>query len=624
MASSTKTRLTEARAHLGAAAAVLAAAALVYANTIDAPFTFDDDLHLVEGSPMARSVAAALAACGGQNRCVGFATFAANYAVGGLEVRGYHLVNLVVHALAGLLVYALGVLLARTPRLVGAALAPRARLVALGAALLFVVHPLQTMAVTYVVQRFASLMALFYLAAVVAWLAARLSPVSAARVPLFLGSLAAAVLAMKTKENALTLPIALVLVELLFFEGPAWPRLARLAPWGLTVVLPLAATFAGDGGLDAALRANSEQTRLGYAATQLTVIPAYLRLLAWPVGQSVDHHPPLFDAPWQAAPLAGGALLLVLLMGAGRAVWRARGDRSGQWLVGFGVFWFFLTLSVESSVVPIGDVMVEHRLYLPSAGLFLAVAALWALAVERLRAARPWAGRAAGGLAVAAVLGLAVAAAARNEVWRDEPRLWREASALAPGAWRPFANTGQALLERGQCAEALPYLEAAHERDRTVLEPLLNLGLCHATLGDRARARQRFEEALALAPRDGRAPAQLARLASEDGDLITARALYERALALRPGDAEVRAGLGATLGQLGLLDEARTHLERAALEAPCSAVAWGNLGNVRLLQADERGAEEAWRRALGCDPADAAARENLARLLGQQGTGAPP
>lgn len=612
MASSTKTPPTEARAHLAALATVLAAAGLVYGNTLDVPFTFDDDLHLVEGA--ARSVGEALRSCSTQNRCVGFATFSANYAFDGLEVRGYHLVNLAIHALAGLLVYALGVLLAKTPRLV-CSFEGLARPVALGAALLFVVHPLQTMAVTYVVQRFASLGALFFLAAVTAWLAARLSagpPLR--RTLLFALSLGAAVLAMKTKENSVTLPVALALIELVFFEGRAWPRLARLVPWALTIALPLAVTLGGGGGLDSALRSNTGQGRLAYAATQLTVIPAYLRLLVWPVGQSIDHHPPLLDTPWHAAPLSGAGLLVFLLVLAAWLVRRPPGDRRGLVLVGFGLLWFFLTLSVESSLLPIKDVMVEHRLYLPSAGLFLAAATAWALVVDRLRAS--WALGGPVGVALAAVLiaGLAVAARARNEVWRDEPRLWRGAIALAPDAWRPHGNLGKALLERGRCAEALEHLERAHRGDQTALEPLLNLGLCHATLGHRAQAVHQFELAAALDPRDGRAPAQLARLASEDGDLVTARTQYERALALTPGAAEVRVALGAVLGQQGLLEEARAHLERAVAEAPGSAAAWGNLGNVRYLQADARGAEEAWRRALQCDPADAAARANLARL----------
>lgn len=616
------------RSHLLSLGTIVAAAVLVYSNTFDVPFTFDDDQHLVEGTAMSRSVPAALAACAEQNRCIGFATFAANYAVDGLAVRGYHAVNLVIHACSGLLVYAFALLLLRTPRLRSSRLATEGRWVALGAALLFVVHPLQTMAVTYLVQRFASLMAFFYLASLVSWLSARLSPSPAVRLrpALYLVSLAAAALAMKTKENAVTLPLAVALLELSFFEGPSRPRLARLAPWVLCLVLP-AATMLGiasrEGGVAAALRSNTPMTRLAYLSTELTVVPAYLRLMVFPTGLSIDHRPPTWEEPWHPAPLAGLVLLTVLFAVAVRFVWRPpRGERALV-LVGFGVLWFFLTLAVESSLLPIKDVMVEHRVYLPSVGLFLSVAMGWVMVSRTLGSESRAAARAFTVIAAGSIVGLGAIAYARNEVWRDEPELWRRAIAQAPDEWLHYANTnaGQALLERGRCPEAIPYFEAAHARDGTQLVPLLNLGLCHASLGDRVRARQRFEQAMALDPRDGRAPEQLARLSSEDGDLVVARALYERALELKPGPA-VRAGLGATLGQLGMLEEARAQLERSVAEAPGSAMAWGNLGNVRSLQGDQPGAEEAWRRALLCDPADAAARANLSRVLQQRG--APP
>lgn len=599
-------------------ACLVLAAGLAYSNTFDVPFTFDDDQHVVDGA-VGRTVLGALGECGRQNRCVGFATFAMNHALDGLKVRGYHAFNLAIHGATGLLVYALVLLLARTPRLQGR-WAPRVPTVAFGAALLFLVHPLQTMAVTYVVQRFASLMACFYLLAVVTWLAGRLTMVASHRWLLNAASLVSAVLALKTKENAITLPLALGLLEWTFFEGPRLPRLGRLWGWAVLLVLPAVVTLGSaslNGGLDGALRSNTSMSRLAFASTQLTVIPAYLRLVALPVGQSVEHAPPPYSGPWHAAPLTGAALLVALLVTALRWLRRGPEEAAARVLAGFGVLWFFLAISVEASVLPIRDLMVEHRVYLPSVGLFLAVSAWSASVVDRLAGTRPFVARLAVGLSVLTPVALGAATFARNELWRDEPELWRQAIAQASGARLQYANTnaGKALLERGRCVEAIPYFEAALASEAPSLTPLLDLGLCSAALGDRPRAYQRFEQARVLAPLDARAPAQLARLASEDGDLTTARALYEQALALSPENAEVRAGLGATLGQLGLLGEAQALLEQAVAEAPCSAMAWGNLGNVRSLREDARGAEEAWRHALQCDPTDAAARANLTRFL---------
>ena len=210
-----------------------------YGNSLHGEFAFDESRHVRDNLAI-RDLGAFLGPAGYRlypNRFVGYATFALNYRLGGLDVFGYHLANLVIHLLASLLVYRLVMLLFRTPLVRGSRLAGNSSAVAFVASALFATHPLGTQAVTYIVQRLASLAALLYLLAVVLYLAWRLAAESPEvrgwrRALLYSGMLVASLLAVRTKEIAFTLPAALVLVELLFFPAGGLRRWIPVAPVG--------------------------------------------------------------------------------------------------------------------------------------------------------------------------------------------------------------------------------------------------------------------------------------------------------------------------------------------------------------------------------------------------------
>ena len=192
----------------------------------------------------------------------------------------------------------------------------------LAAALLFVVHPLQTQAVSYVVQRVASLAALFYLTALALYAWARTDGPAPrrARALAFAGALASALLAMFTKEIAFTLPFAIVLLELAFFRGPARTRAALVAPFLLLLPVipwqlggsdrPLTQLMADVGDLAQVARADSTLPRAAYLATQARVVVTYLRLALLPAGQNLDH-----DFPVERSFLAVPVLLSVAGLG---------------------------------------------------------------------------------------------------------------------------------------------------------------------------------------------------------------------------------------------------------------------------------------------------------------------
>ncbi|MEE9613971.1 MAG: hypothetical protein V3W31_03325, partial [Thermodesulfobacteriota bacterium] len=228
---------------LAAVMGIVVTAGLVYSNALSGPFLVDDHIYILK-NPEVRSLGNFLDISG--TRYVAFLSFALNYAVGGYSPVGYHLVNVVIHVINGLLVWWLALLTFRSPALSGAGEDTRlSYFIALGAALIFISHPVQTQAVTYITQRFASLATLFYLLSLALYVKWRLSPELKSRSVFYILSLVSAVLAMKTKEIAFTLPLVIVLYEFTFFGLSfnglrARARFLPLVPFLLTMaIIPL-------------------------------------------------------------------------------------------------------------------------------------------------------------------------------------------------------------------------------------------------------------------------------------------------------------------------------------------------------------------------------------------------
>jgi Flp pilus assembly protein TadD len=561
---------------------IVALGALAYSNTIDAPFVFDDVPNIVL-SHQVRDLGAAIEGLPTISRAVGRLSFALNHAVHGFDVRGYHLVNLAIHLLASLCV---GWLAAAAYRAARSAAAPAgapgatgdpedggARLAALAAGSLFVAHPVQTQAVSYLVQRFASLATLLYVASLLLYARSRAAPAGRRVLP-YAGSLACAVLAMRTKEIAFTLPLAIVLYELLFVRAGRRERLRWLAaPLATLAVIP-AAILAESGGEDpeAFVLANSvgpgKFGRLEYLLTQPRVVVGYLRLLVLPVGQNVDPDVPLHrTVDWQVAL---SALVLAAILGAGAwlAVRGRRGARPHALVAGFGVVFFFLALSVESSIVPIADLMAEHRLYLPAAGAFVAAGAGLAALVERLRPRAPWLVRAAPALVVVAAVACAGATWARNRVWASPVALWRDAVEKSPNKLRPLLNYAAALRMSGDLDGARRVSLRALAFPPTNSTQAFALGIIYRENGDVASARRMWEAALEANPSNHYALVALGTLADEAGDRSAARALMERALEIEPAFDEAHLKLGLILEEAGEYDKALFHYETFMRVAP--------------------------------------------------------
>jgi tetratricopeptide (TPR) repeat protein len=615
----------------------MAATVLVYSNTLGASFQFDDLSNIVQNEGL-RDWRSLWPPSG--NRYLGFLSFALNYRLGGGDVFGFHTANLVIHICNSLLVFWLTSLTLKTPALRGAETGPLLRrYLPLTAGLLFAVHPVQTQAVTYIVQRFTSLATLFYLLSVALFSKARLlleadrsSKGRAASI--YALSVIAAIAAMKTKEISFTIPLVAIGYELLFFRPGR--RLLLLAPLAATAVLiPLG--LATQGRSMAAVLGDVSHfpgeaaiPRSAYLLTQSRVVVTYLRLLLLPAWQNLDYdfHPSYSVADpsvlFALSVLLAVAALAVILLVRGRKTNRAAGI-----LAFFGIAWFFITLSVESSVIVIRDVIFEHRIYLPTAGaaVSLGTALLWALEVVRSRIS-PGFPVAAGLLVTTGSLG--VATYARNSVWHDPLTLWSDVVAKSPGKARARYNLGRSYVQVGRLDDAIREFHEALRRDPEYAEAHHNLGAANMEKGDAEGAAREYRAAIQvwtstgrghLDPRIAETHRSLGLVYEQTGQLDDAIREYREAIRMNPGFAEAYNDLGVAYAAKGEFDAAmRAFGETIRLE-PLYPKPHENLCAIYGAKGQGEDAIRECRKAIRLDPAQAGAHDNLARALNDQGHG---
>jgi len=521
---------------------VLAAAVVAYIGSFRCGWHLDDRHTITENESIPR-LGSVAANAPFSNRGLTDLTFAVDWALYGDHPAGFRIFNLALHLGNGLLLFWLAALLIPDRS--------RAGFVGITAAALFLLHPLATQTVTYIVQRHTSLATFFYLLSVAAYLRGR----GRSRAFLLL-SWAAALAGVRSKEIVLTLPLTLLVVELLFPSRPSPRRLLAIVPHLLIVsIIPLtlvAGRLTLGESLAEAMSRGSRETgnigRLAYLATQVHVVVTYIRVLVLPVGQTIDYDYPIRTDPFELITAAKALFLFLLLASAIRF-------RRRHPVVSFGFLWFAATLLVESSFFPIRDVIFEHRTYLPSAGFFLGVAALLSYVKYR---------RAARGAVLALSVVLAVLTMARNEVWRDEIALWSDAVQKAPGKARPHANLAYAYLDGGDRARAIEHLSRSVHLDPTVPEEMVTLAEVLYEEGEGRRAEELLRKALLLRPGYGRAVRNLAFLLYQRGSRTEAVALAEEFARENPEGWENWIHLARMLLDMGEIERGEEAAERAA------------------------------------------------------------
>ena len=549
-------------------------AALAFASTLPNRPVLDDgwavlDNPLVRTPDAGRILGAQYGHAGGATlqgpwRPVATLSWALQYAIHGRAPAGYHLVNVLLHALATALVVALA------RRVLVAAAPARAAAGALGAGLLFALHPAHVEAVAPIVARTDLLAGVGALGA----LLLALGP----RSPFRLGAAFAALLAgMLSKETAAAAPLLYLLVALLApaaaglparpgIAGPEARRALALAA-GVAVLLG-AAVVAYLALRPGAALAPVESRWFGTHpppvvwATMTRALAEYLRVLVFPARLATDFgyasRIPVttsFGLPSALATAVWGAVLAAGVLAARRAP-----------LLSLAVLWTFAALLPVLQIVPIGVLMAERLLYLPSIGLCLWAGQLPAALLERVGARRVR--LAVGAASALALLLLAGRTVARSADWRTPAALWEAELRSAPTD--PVVNNNLAVeyTARGDYRRALERLDVALANAPAYWRAWVNRGIAVHRLGDLDGALAAFARASAIAPREP-SPHYFAGWAhAERGGCARAIDLFALAERLQPEDPRTPLAAAGCLGALGRMEEAREKLRRAAALDP--------------------------------------------------------
>ncbi|MDH4320429.1 MAG: tetratricopeptide repeat protein [Desulfobulbaceae bacterium] len=552
------------------------ATTLLYAGTLQAPFVFDD-FHSIVDNPeikFSRLTLANLATAATQShashRWLPNLSFALNYLAQGTNVIGYHLVNICIHFLTGITAYLLFLSTLRLPRIRRPGLP--AEEIAFLAALLWLVHPIQTNAVTYIVQRMTSMMTLFYLLSLLCYAKGRLETTSPGRRnAFFAGSLITGVMALFSKENAAMLPIMILAYEYFFIPADRH-RKTILKGAGVAVfilALGLGWLFLGDDPFTAIRNGYQDRdfTLPERLLTEPRIVFHYLSLLALPLPSrlNINH-----DFPISHALLAPPQTIIALLGLAGLILLGSHLFKKEQRLASFAILWFLANLVIESTVIAL-ELLFEHRLYLPS--LFLFPAALtWLYSLPRPSRAQ------ARAIASACILLLCILTWQRNTTWASATSLWADVVQKSPALARGHVNLGRALMAERQY-------------------PL---------------AEQHLHRAMAIEPDDSRAYLALAALHNEQKRYPAALATATAALTKKHADAaNIRLVMAIAHLKMRDIRQALAEIDQALAVAPQSTDAYTAQGIAFGLAGRPRQAEEALRKAIALDPRNGHAYLNL-------------
>jgi tetratricopeptide (TPR) repeat protein len=579
------------------------------------PFQFDD-IENIATSPEIKSFGSSIK----RSRYIGDLTFSLNYWLNGLDVTGYHIVNIIIHILNSLLLYSLVTLFFRTPALESLSFKDKSRYFSLSAALLFACHPIQTQAVTYIVQRFTSLATFFYLLSLVSYLLFRLKTSVLVRIASYALAIVSAILAMKTKEFSFTLPFAIALCEFIFFRGSYIKRIANLAPLLVTLlIIPVTLLTLGVSPAEL-LQAVGKVTRLQtdiprteYLFTQSRVIVTYIRLLFLPLSQNVDYDYPLYTSPIEHEVLTSFLFLLSIFATGAYCLYRlARKNPAGR-LISFGIFCFFLTLSVESSFIPIVDVIFEHRLYLSSVGIFISLpVGIYLLADDRMRKSFVY-------IVGITIILLSSATFARNSVWQSKITLWKDVAMKSPQKARVHNNLGDAYHSNGFLDKAIEQYEITIRLSPNHVLAHKNLSSIYAEKGLMDKSKEYFNAILRINPEYEDAYIEMGNAYKEKGVLNKAIEYYRMAVDLKPDYAGAQYNLGLSYYENNQYKEAERHLLKASSLDPSISEVYHVLGNIYKSTGLNEKAVEHYEKALRLNPDNADVHYSLGIIFGPQG-----
>jgi tetratricopeptide (TPR) repeat protein len=551
---------------------------------------------------------------GSKQRPIPYISFALNYYFHQYDVAGYHVVNILIHMITGILLYFFVRTTLNLPTL--RSKYESYKWLPLLSTLIWIVHPLHTQSVTYVVQRMNSMAAMFYVLSLFLYVKARITEKKSKKWALFSACALSGLLALGSKENAATLPFFIVLYEWYFFQdlSKAWVKQSLKYFIGIAILIGLIALIYLGGNPWEKLGsirdfANREFTFMERVLTQFRVVIHYVSLLIFPHPSrlNLDYDFPLSHSLTEPITTLFSMVAIAGLIGL--AIYLAKKER----LVSFCILWFLGNLVIESSVIPLA-IIFEHRTYLPSMLVSLLAVSLG------YRYIKPQWGKVAGLCAlILVIMVFSLWTYERNSIWSDEITLWRDCVAKAPKKARSRVNLAFALDRKGRLQEALSHYyealrinpdswEAHYDLARLLVrQERIDEGISH------------YYEALRINPEFAEAHFNLGGVLIGQERFDEAIKHYYKALEIRPDYAKAHRDLGIALEKQGRSKEAIDHYLEALQINPDFAEAHYSLGNALMHQGDIDKAVGHYYKTLRIDPDHLGAHYNLGVALAMRG-----
>jgi len=563
---------------------LLALILLCYGHTLDVPFYLDDNNSL-RGNEAIQQVDLGTLWGLYAARIVGYLTFALDYAVHGYSLTGYHLVNILIHVLATFMAYQVALALLKTPRLESMANEQAILWLPLITALIFAIHPLQIQAVTYIVQRLASLVALFYLSSLYCYLQFRLSKTPKKKIIFGFFLIISGCLALFTKQNAVTIPLVFLLLEWIFFNPQrkiiiAGAICTSIGLLGAYLLFPIVLNQELFAFISERTRETVLLNRIEYLSVQMYVLWNYIQKFLLPVNLALIYEyavPESFFSPGIFFPAVfhAGLILAAVL------------NRKAFPLAAFGILFYYTAHLVESSIIPIRDFAFDHRTYLPNFGLCLLVGSLVVAYLSRKPLTK------AVLLLVCLVVLLLVALTwSRNQLWRDPIAFLQHEVEINNDSFTSYCFLGEAYYSAGQLTEAI----SIFERAQSYVDNLIN------------RGNNTFESCYS----------NYAATLQEAGYLDEARQLISRmpvTAFTTQGQSKVAMTFGNVEALSGNFSEAEAHFNRARTLDPNNIYAVSNLAKLKILTGELQQSYELFIQVQKSDPGNMDAAIGLEYLV---------
>lgn len=587
---------------------------IIYSRSISSPFLFDDHEFITLNNNIKNLANIERIWEYYPARFIPNFTFALNYHLGKLDAAGFHIVNLAIHIFNGFLIYTLASLIFNN--FTTKSNTRWQKLLPLIVALIFISHPLQTEAVTYITQRYTSLSAFFYLSALILFFLSLIQYQNQKKgfspkfIIFFLTSLIPATLIMLTKENGLSLPLAMLLLSLIYILPASHHKkktlftiitifIITLIPilLVLTKTYPCKETSFLPCVPPSGVKFEYNMTDITaptYLLTQFNVIRTYIRLLILPVSQHVDYDYPLSTTLFDPPTLLSFILLMSLFT---LAIYLYKKDK----IISFAILFFFVTLSVESSILPLDDVFFEHRLYLPMFSFALIVARLLSL-IPKPKILL---------LTVPYILLLSTGTILRNEVWLDEEKIWWENIKYSPRKERPYNNLAIYYLDNGRVDESMAISQKVLTMYPDSITAQAQLAMAHMFLSDVKKAKEIYENIIAKNPNDTLILYNLGLIYNDLGEEQKSIDTFHKILKIDPQFAPAYFGLAKIYNKNNQNQEAIQNLQKSLYIKDDFELAAYQMGLIYEKMGDVDMAEKMYRETLSINPDYTPAKKKL-------------